>query len=94
MKQQGDIRTVEIFPLPARRGRPPTGNAKTGAEREAKRRQKMREVAAAEAAELAALRVEVELLRSENAKLAEYNGRLLGRLVKQYGLRILTDEKK
>jgi len=76
-------------------GRPTLGDRPmTGAEREAKRRLRMQAEASADADELAALRTEVELLRSENAKLIEYNGRLLNRLVKQYGLRILPHDKK
>lgn len=94
MGQQGDSKA------PARRiGRPPIGDRPmTGAEREAKRRVKMRQAAAVESAELTALRIEVEALRSENARLHADNAALLHRLAghtkqqhhtTQYGLKIL-----
>ena len=35
MKDQADTATLELIPQPRRRGRPATGNAKSGAERQA-----------------------------------------------------------
>lgn len=43
MKQLEDKKTVDLFPIPRVRGRPPTGAAKSAAERQAARRERLRE---------------------------------------------------
>lgn len=72
MKQHGDVRTVEIeaFPVPKRRGRPPSGSAKSASRRvmECNRRK-----AGALSSELEALRLEVARLAGENARLFRDN---------------------
>lgn len=70
MKQQGDTSTSEIFPVPGRRGRKPTGNAKTGAERVAGYKQRKEGEIEAMRLELAELREKVRTLETDNAALA------------------------
>lgn len=43
MKQVEDTATLDMLPQPKKRGRPATGKAKTGAERMAARRERLRE---------------------------------------------------
>lgn len=43
MKQAEDTKTVELFPVPGRRGRPVTGEGKTSAQRQAIRRARLKE---------------------------------------------------
>lgn len=43
MKQVEDTSTLDMLPQPKKRGRPSTGKAKTGAERMAARRERLRE---------------------------------------------------
>lgn len=35
MKDENDSQTIDMLPTPKKRGRPPTGKAKTGAQRQA-----------------------------------------------------------
>ena len=76
MRQQDDTKTTEIFPMPAKRGRKPTGQAKSGAEREAARRKKKAE-------EQAALLAELDRLKAENARLLADNQEMAKRLLRQ-----------
>jgi hypothetical protein len=62
MKDSHDKTTPDLFPLPAPRGRPPTGTAKTTAERQAEFR---RRKSAEQASEMKRLRAENEALRHQ-----------------------------
>jgi hypothetical protein len=64
MKQGMDTKTHEIpaFPIPPRRGRPPTGKALSAAERSARRRSRLE-------LEKAAMFAEIERLKQENSRL-------------------------
>lgn len=70
MKQQSDTRTIEAFPLPPRRGRKPSGAAKTPAQRVAEHKQRKDEAGAAMRSELLRLRQRVGQLEADNKALA------------------------